>query len=113
MGGGYSGKFIGTQGTIGEHQRYQVAMFDKLPVRTKSNEIGVGGSGGGIAISTAKMKQCLCCREHTIPTGTKDGICPVCGWIDDKFQNTHPNSLSGKNPLTLNEARQQYNNSKN
>lgn len=106
MGGGYSKKFTGTRGSVGEHQHYQTTIFDKLPVRTKSNEV-VGVAGGGVASAT-RMKQCYCCEEYTIPTGTENEICPICGWIDDKFQNTHPDSLNGKNPLTLGEARKQY-----
>lgn len=110
MGGGYSEKFIGTKGAIGDHQHYQATLFDKLPVRTKLNVVGSGIEGGGGIVPVTRMKQCLCCGEYTIHSGTENEVCPVCGWIDDSYQNKHPDSLNGKNPLTLNEARKQYQN---
>jgi hypothetical protein len=108
MGGGYSDKFTGTDGAIGDHQHYQATLFDKLPVRTKSDEVGAGISDGGGIVPVTRMKQCFCCEEYTIPTGTTNKICPICGWIDDKFQNTHPDSLNGKNAISLKEAREIY-----
>jgi hypothetical protein len=108
MGGGYSGKFNGTEGSIGDQQHYQTTLFDKSPVRTKSNEIGVGIAGGGDIVPVTRMKQCFCCEEYTISAGTENWICHICGWIDDKFQNIHPNSPNGKNPTTLVDARKKY-----
>lgn len=42
------------------------------------------------------FKKCFCCGEYTIPINIEYTICSVCGWIDDKYQNTHPDSLNGK-----------------
>ena len=110
MGGGYSDKFNGTEGAIGEHQNYQSTFFDKFPVRTKLAEIGIGVGGGGSVNSQIRRKKCFCCGEFTLPSGTENEVCPVCGWIDDSYQNKHPDSLNGKNPISLNEAREIYGN---
>jgi len=69
-----------------------------------------GGSGG---VPATKMKQCFCCEEYSILAGTEHECCPICGWIDDKFQNKNPDSIEGRNPISLNEARKQYLNKSN
>ena len=101
MGGGYSNKFSGTEGAIGVQQNYQSTFFDKFPVRTK-----LAGMGG-VDLST-RMKKCSCCGENTIPVGTEYLVCPICGWIDDSYQNKHPDSLNGQNTITLKDARKIY-----
>lgn len=113
MGGGYSIKFFGTQGSTGEYQHYQFSLFETLPVRTKTNESGVDTPEYKNSLLKAKMKPCACCGEYTIPVESQDAICPICGWFDDDFQNTHPNSSNGLNPITLNEARKKYRSEKN
>lgn len=50
-------------------------------------------------------KRCCCCGEFTIPIDSEHIKCPVCGWIDDKFQNTHVYSKEGINELCLSEAK--------
>lgn len=67
----------------------------------------VGISGGTKPMPTA-FKKCFCCGEYTIPINIEYTICSVCGWIDDKYQNTHPDSLNGKNSITLNQAKGTY-----
>ena len=109
MGGGYSNKFTGTAGSIGERREHQLSIFEKTPVRTKIDAVSIGGAGGGV-IPVTRMKRCFCCGAQTIPSGTKYETCSICGWIDDPYQNKHPDSLNGKNPLTLDEARERYNN---
>lgn len=52
-------------------------------------------------------RKCACCGEYTIHIGTKYEICSICGWIDDPYQNKHPDSLDGENALTLSQARSQ------
>ena len=59
-------------------------------------------------VSSNQKKKCACCGKYTIPVGTDYEICSICGWVDDPYQNQHPNSLNGKNPITLNQARQDY-----
>jgi hypothetical protein len=65
------------------------------------------GSGGNPQI---KQRICPCCEEYIIPEESKNEKCPICGWIDDAYQNTNPDSLKGKNPISLNEAREAYRN---
>jgi len=70
--------------------------------------LGNGVSGGNAA--PRLLKKCACCGEYTITAGSEYEICPICGWIDDSFQNQHPDSLDGKNPMSLLEARALYQN---
>lgn len=54
---------------------------------------------------------CTCCHHYTRdqPSGNFDfEICPVCFWEDDPVQNIHPNSKSGANKVSLNEAKENY-----
>lgn len=50
-------------------------------------------------------KKCACCREYTIPFETTYETCHICGWIDDDYQNNNPNSIEGRNPISLREAK--------
>ena len=108
MGGGYSGKFTGTEGAIGEQKTYQSTFFDKFPARTKLAETGVGAGGAGELDLPIRKKKCFCCGEYTIPIETEGEVCPICGWIDDPYQNRHLDSLDGKNTISLKEAREIY-----
>ena len=70
---------------------------------------GAGGVGARVGKRLPKLlKKCACCGEYTIPANSEYEICPICGWVDDKYQNANPNSLSGKNPLSLNDARDRF-----
>jgi len=53
-------------------------------------------------------KRCCCCGEFTIPIDTEYVKCPICGWIDDEYQNTHIYSTEGMNELCLVEAKKLY-----
>lgn len=109
MGGGYSGKFAGTAGAIGANKNYQHSLFDKVAVRSKMDGITVGPTAGGsIAIAT-KIKPCFCCGAFSLPAISEYEVCDICGWIDDPYQNKHPDSTNGRNPISLNDAREQYN----
>jgi hypothetical protein len=106
MGTGYSNKFSGTAGARGEQETYQSTFFDKFPVRTKLAGAGTGvGGAGGLGLPT-RNKKCSCCGENSIPVRTEYTVCPVCGWIDDPYQNKHPDSLNGQNAISLKEARE-------
>lgn len=72
---------------------------------------GVGATGGGEG-SPAAYKKCACCKSYVIPYGTQNQTCPICGWIDDEYQNAHPNSTDGANNSSLTEYRESYLNSK-
>ena len=67
-----------------------------------------GEIGGGKPILTNKYKKCACCGNFTIPVGKEKIECPECGWIDDSYQNQHPDSLNGANSKTLRMAREEY-----
>ena len=54
------------------------------------------------------LKKCACCELFTIPVNEVHWECEKCGWIDDEYQNTHPDSLNGPNPICLNEAKGRY-----
>ena len=83
-----------------------VERIKKEAAAIRASMDSFGGSGGA---PTTKMKQCFCCEEYSIPAGTEYEICPICGWVDDKFQNKNPNSIEGRNAISLNEARAQHN----
>ncbi|ADY12152.1 CPCC family cysteine-rich protein [Sphaerochaeta globosa] len=55
-------------------------------------------------------RACVCCGEYTIPVEREYEKCPACGWIDDPYQNEHPDENEGMNPNSLNETRSMYNN---
>lgn len=53
---------------------------------------------------------CPCCGHRTLgeePPGTFE-ICPVCFWEDDNVQFTDPDSRGGANRVSLNEAKQNF-----
>lgn len=79
-------------------------IIDDSEIIRKSLE-GIGnGSRGGMPL----YKKCACCEQYTILVSEENAVCFICGWIDDGFQNTHPNSNNGKNPISLNVAKEQY-----
>ena len=58
--------------------------------------------------SAPPLKKCVCCGLYMIPMNSFRWECEECGWIDDEYQNTHPDSLNGPNVICLNEARGRY-----
>ena len=76
-------------------------------IKRALNALKKGGMAGGNQISIDK-KECACCGNPTLTLGSTNETCPVCGWIDDSFQNKHPNSLKGPNSMTLTKAREEY-----
>jgi rubrerythrin len=50
-------------------------------------------------------KKCACCNNLIIPVNTEFEVCPICGWIDDPFQNANPDNPNGKNGISLIEAK--------
>lgn len=73
---------------------------------TQIRESGVYSSSR--ANSPELYRRCYCCEDYTIPLSSIDLTCPVCGWIDDEYQNKNPDSLKGMNEVSLNEARERY-----
>jgi len=68
--------------------------------------MGDVGSAGSIPLA---MLRCACCEQYTLHPALENEQCTTCGWINDLFQNTHPDSLQGQNAITLSVARQQWN----
>ncbi|MEG1725923.1 MAG: CPCC family cysteine-rich protein [Anaerovoracaceae bacterium] len=71
---------------------------------------GSGAAGGG-GNSPAIYKKCACCKSYIIPYGTQNKTCPICGWIDDEYQNAHSDSIDGANDRSLTDYRDSYLNS--
>lgn len=57
-----------------------------------------------------KFKICVCCKSHGIPINSLNYECPICGWIDSKYQNNNINSLNGPNHTTLRNAQRIWRN---
>jgi rubrerythrin len=51
-------------------------------------------------------RACACCGSYTIPYDSELFVCPVCGWVDDAFQNLHPDSDNGPNIFSLNQMKE-------
>lgn len=58
---------------------------------------------------TQKKYFCSCCNYNTFikPTGSEE-VCEICGWEDCLIQYLNPKNPSGLNPITLEEAQQNF-----
>ena len=54
-------------------------------------------------------KKCPVCGKHEFAERGAHEVCPVCGWVDDLFQNVYPLNIGG-NPMSLEKAREMYKN---
>ena len=108
MGGrGRSSELGIRQITIGDAiKQREIADIILESTKKRVGLIGSGISGGGGI--PRLLKKCACCDEYTVPLGSEYEICSICGWIDDEYQNKHPDSLQGKNNITLTQARVNY-----
>lgn len=87
-------------------QQSENAEIEKImAIRDHQGMMGIGAGG---TPSIHGLKRCACCNRFTIPIGSKNETCSICGWIDDEYQNTHPKSLNGRNPISLEDARKAY-----
>lgn len=55
-------------------------------------------------------RACACCGTYSIPYYSEQFTCPICGWIDDIFQNSHPDSMTGPNVSSLNQMKEKIRN---
>ncbi len=70
--------------------------------------IGADTGGGGALAGGHGLKRCACCQRFSLPYGSKNQVCPICGWIDDQWQNNNPTSNEGQNKKSLYEFRKEY-----
>lgn len=75
---------------------------DSTQIR-ESGEVKSSGAGAPMI-----YKHCFCCRKFTLTINSTYETCYKCGWIDDEYQNKNPDSLDGKNEISLNQAREEY-----
>lgn len=105
MGGRGTDSGVTNQMTLAKQiqiQRMAIIIEESENLRSQVEVIGTGDAG--IASSNA-YKKCACCEQYTLPAFSEYEECPICGWVDDKFQNENPDSLNGRNAITLNQAK--------
>lgn len=91
-----------------ELEKQSIQDIIKKSIMNRKELLSLEGIGNGSVPSSTTLKKCACCGEYTLPVNIEYAVCSICGWIDDKYQNTHPDSLNGKNSLTLNQAKGIY-----
>jgi rubrerythrin len=108
MGGrGRDSKLGSRQFSLDEEQRRREIKEKLEESARKREEIEKKGGTGGF--STPHLyKKCACCGKYSLPAGSEYEECPICGWIDDPYQNQHPDSPNGRNSVSLNQARAEY-----
>ena len=52
--------------------------------------------------------KCPVCGKHEFDDYCSFDDCPICGWIDDAAQEANPDWTGCANPLSLNEAKAEY-----
>lgn len=62
-------------------------------------------------IENGKM-ECLVCHNLTLDADSLFDICDVCNWQNDPAWQTDPNRRGGANSISLNEARELWNEGK-
>ena len=54
------------------------------------------------------MKECMVCRNFTLPEDGLYEICDICNWQNDDCALDHPDIVGGPNKMSLNEARKAW-----
>lgn len=57
-----------------------------------------------------KKHLCPVCGKYEFEKRLSFDICEECGWQDDLLDEDNPDSVSGANEMTLDEAKEAYNN---
>jgi hypothetical protein len=107
---------MGGRGRSATHGTRQYTFQDELlkqeiqdkrlkNAKKSASLVANGGINSEFAIT---LKKCKCCGESTLFRGTIYEVCSVCGWIDDPYQNLHPDSEEGKNSISLSQARKDF-----
>lgn len=52
--------------------------------------------------------ECPVCKKHEFQNYDSFEYCPVCGWMDDAYQEANPDEGSLSNSVCLNTARKNY-----
>ncbi|MGL5437387.1 MAG: CPCC family cysteine-rich protein [Lachnospiraceae bacterium] len=55
-------------------------------------------------------RSCACCGTYSIPYNSEQFTCPICGWVDDIYQNSYPDSTIGPNVCSLNQMKDKIRN---
>ncbi|MCM1307915.1 MAG: hypothetical protein NC223_04885 [Butyrivibrio sp.] len=107
MGG--RGKDIGsTYYQIHIDEYLQKINVNKIIEESEKTRNGMQKSGTYGRGSVPLLKKCACCENCTVPVNEKNAVCKDCGWIDDEYQNMHPDSDNGRNPISLNIAKENF-----
>lgn len=106
---------MGGRGVYAGDRNSQIKVADYLQmleikaVRQEMEACRAEAMEGSRSVGSVFMrKRCACCLQYTLPAYSEYEQCPVCGWIDDPIQNLNPQSASGLNPTSLQEAQQKW-----
>ena len=94
-----------------EEVRFRFEVLDVIQKSEQRRQTMMGEPNIGPVDSIMvqnRLRKCACCGEYTIPVNTRYVVCPNCGWVDDENQNNNPDSIDGKNPISLIQARANY-----
>lgn len=56
----------------------------------------------------SKGIKCPVCGKYTFAEEDDYDICDECWWMNDRYQNMHPEYAGGANKMSLNQARAAY-----
>lgn len=59
-------------------------------------------------MNSVHKTKCACCNFITIEETAISGICPVCFWQKDFYQEENINDSGGPNLVSLNEAKENF-----
>ncbi len=62
----------------------------------------------GKTYDPTKPHVCPVCGKHEFPYGDSFLVCPVCDWMDDRYQEKHPDEDGCANNISLNEHKKRW-----